>query len=188
MFLKQYLHRLPIDYDMAKIRSRVRDRGPLWDDTQGLLFKAFAVQERGHHGAQSNSYASIYSWLFEESALEFIFSDRFQSVMDTFGRPDIETWIAIDARRGTSERPAFLSREDVDVPPGTSLSCLRDAEKEQNISTAAGPDAFAAIVGLNINQWRLVRFVLTAKPPATNEHCRVFEVAHLAKPGISLLS
>ena len=45
MFAKQYSHRLPADYDMDVIRRRAAQLGPLWDDTQGLLFKAFIAHE-----------------------------------------------------------------------------------------------------------------------------------------------
>ena len=37
MFAMQYSHRLPTDYDMEIIRRRVAERGPQWDDTEGLI-------------------------------------------------------------------------------------------------------------------------------------------------------
>jgi len=51
MFAKQYSHRLPANYDMGLIRRRASELGPLWDDTQGLVFKAFIAEERGVFGA-----------------------------------------------------------------------------------------------------------------------------------------
>uniref|UniRef100_UPI001ABC3A22 DUF4865 family protein n=1 Tax=Variovorax paradoxus TaxID=34073 RepID=UPI001ABC3A22 len=51
MFAMQYSHRLPAGHDMEAIRRRAAQRGPLWDDTEGLVFKAFVAQERGRHRA-----------------------------------------------------------------------------------------------------------------------------------------
>lgn len=51
MFAMQYSHRLAADHDMQGIRQRAARRGPLWDDTPGLAFKAFVSQERGVTGA-----------------------------------------------------------------------------------------------------------------------------------------
>lgn len=187
MFIKQYLYRLPVDYDMARIRDRIAARAPLWNDVPGLVFKAFATQECGHHGAGANCYASIYLWRHEEAALNFVFSERFQNVVDTFGRPDVETWMAVDARSGPSQHPAFLCREDYDVSRGSSLAAFRDAERKRNIVTAAAPQTFAAMVGLNLDQWRLARFVLASEPLPVNERGLAFEIAYLAQPRVCQL-
>jgi len=72
MLIKQYEHRLPSDYDMSTIRERGRTRGLLWDHAEGLAFKAFALRERGQHGAHHNAYTSIYLWLNEDEAAKFV--------------------------------------------------------------------------------------------------------------------
>ena len=42
MLSKQYIHRLPADYDIGHVRERAARRGPLWDAAPGLGFKAFS--------------------------------------------------------------------------------------------------------------------------------------------------
>ena len=85
MFAKQYSHRLPADYDMAVIRRRAEQLGPLWDRAEGLLFKAFIAQERGL--ATGNVYASVYLWADPLKAADFLLGEGFQKVLDSFGRP-----------------------------------------------------------------------------------------------------
>ena len=45
MLVLRYRHRLPADYDMARIRRRVAERGSFFDATPGLGFKAFSIAE-----------------------------------------------------------------------------------------------------------------------------------------------
>lgn len=87
MFAMQYAHRLPADYDLQIIRQRAAERGPLWDTTPGLLFKAFVLQQAGRHGATGNVYGSVYLWADPAAAVRFIASERFDSVIRSFGRP-----------------------------------------------------------------------------------------------------
>lgn len=91
MFMMQYTHRLPADYEMGRIRERAGRLGREWDDTRGLGFKAFLAQERGIYGAIGNSYSSLYLWLEDEAAVDFIADERFKAVTGSFGRPSIET-------------------------------------------------------------------------------------------------
>ena len=56
MFIKQYRHRLPTDYDMSKIRDRAIQGRPHLDDWPGLAFKAFSIEDEGKQGAVNNAY------------------------------------------------------------------------------------------------------------------------------------
>lgn len=76
MLAKQYSHRLPSTYDMGIIRERATRRGPLWDDTEGLGFKAFVVRERGRYGATANVYSAVYLWLDAEQTADFFRFNR----------------------------------------------------------------------------------------------------------------
>jgi hypothetical protein len=59
MIIAHYAHRLPVNRDMAQIRTRARERGPLWDKTPELYFKGFLLRERGRYGAIANNYSSL---------------------------------------------------------------------------------------------------------------------------------
>jgi len=82
MFAKQYSHRLPADYDMGVIHRRAAQLGPLWDDAEGLLFKAFIAREQG-----GKVYSSVYLWADPLQAADFLLGERFQKAMDAAGLP-----------------------------------------------------------------------------------------------------
>ncbi|RCS23622.1 DUF4865 family protein [Phyllobacterium salinisoli] len=185
MFMKQYIHRLPADYDMNRIRERAAILGPRWDGTQGLGFKAFITQQRQAHGAPGNSYSSLYLWLDDEAVADFITSDRFQAVIDGFGRPQIETWIPLDIHLGRAETARSVYREDLDI--GRDLAGLKPRETARNNILARHADTLAAITALDLSTWRLSRFLLSAEKARTPETGSAYEVLHLAKPGLPML-
>ncbi|MBW0445194.1 DUF4865 family protein [bacterium M00.F.Ca.ET.228.01.1.1] len=188
MLIKQYEHRLPSDYDMTQIRERGRTRGLVWADAQGLAFKAFALRERGLQGGAHNAYTSIYLWLADEAAAEFVTGPRFKSVIESFGRPPIQTWLPIDARIGRSAQALSIYREDVALPEGTDLSALREIEIDRNARIADGDDIVAAMVGLDMQNWRLARFTLSAAPLRAVQVGIGYEIAYLAAPGLAQLA
>jgi hypothetical protein len=187
MLIKQYEHRLPSDYDMDRIRERGRTRGLVWNDVDGLAFKAFALRERGKHGAHHNAYTSIYLWLQESAAALFVTGSRFETVIESFGRPPIHTWLPVDARAGHSGRALSIYREDVPEPEGASLGKLRELETEINRQVAAREDTVAALVGLDVLNWRVARFTLSSAPLQAVERGVGYEIAYLAAPGLALL-
>ncbi|MGE7958872.1 DUF4865 family protein [Pseudomonas sp. NPDC089530] len=185
MFAKQYSHRLPADYDMGVIRQRAADRGPLWDDVDGLLFKVFAGQERGVHGAGHNLYASIYLWADPEGAARFLMGSGFDSVIDAFGRPQIESWLPLDWRRGRAAQARTLYREPLAIDPKADRAALLAELARHNQALAEDPDTFAVFVALDLQAWELVRFTLSAGVPDSARGAERYEVLYLARPGIA---
>ena len=190
MFAMQYAHRLPADYDMQVIRQRAARRGPLWDDTKGLAFKAFVSQERGRHGATGHLYASVYLWLDPAAAARFLMGERFQSVIDSFGRPRVETWLPLDAHAGAgrAQQAHSLLREEHALDAAVDRAALQAAEAEGDRALASGPDTIAVWTALDLAAWRLIRFTLSARAPERVAGATVYEVLHLAKPGIGQLA
>jgi len=196
MLALQYLHRLPADYDMRTIRDRAARRGPLWDDTEGLAFKAFVATERGVHGAQANVYASVYLWLDAAAAARFVLGERFRSVVDSFGRPRVQTALplAVQVGAATRARARSLRREETSIAANADLERLRADESAHARGAAARPGTVAAWSVVDAADWRLVRFTLSASeasaPPAdagTDAATQVFELLHLAAPGLATL-
>ncbi|PRD44066.1 DUF4865 domain-containing protein [Phyllobacterium phragmitis] len=187
MFMKQYIHRLPADYDMNRIRERAASLGPRWDGTQGLGFKAFIAQQRGANGAAGNTYSSLYLWLDDDAATDFITSDRFQAVIDGFGRPRIETWIPLDIHLGRVETARSIYREDIDIGTGTDFTELKRNEIARNNTLARHAGTLAAVTALDLSTWRLSRFLLSAETVRTPETGSAYEVLHLSKPGLPML-
>jgi hypothetical protein len=187
MFAMQYSHRLPADYDVRIIRQRAAARGPLWDDTEGLICKAFALQERNRNGAVGNVYASVYLWSDSDATARFLMGERFQAVIDAFGRPQIETWLPLDARRGNAQQALSLYREERVLSAATDRTALHAAEIELNQQIAARPDTVAVWAALDLNAWRLIRFTVSSEPADPARSGDVYDVLHFAQPGVSRL-
>lgn len=190
MFAMQYSHRLPADYDMQTIRQRAAQRGPLWDDTEGLVVKAFVSQERARHGATGHLYASIYLWHDASAATRFLMGERFQAVIDSFGRPRVETWLPLDACAGAgrSRQALSLRREELAIDAAADRAALLAAETEANRQSAMQADTVAVWTALDLSNWRSVRFTLSARAIETVDGATVYEVLHLAKPGLGQLA
>jgi len=188
MLAKQYSHRLPTDYDMGIIRQRATDRGPLWDETEGLAFKAFVAQIRGQNGATGNLYASVYLWLDEGAATDFIMGERFQSVIDGFGRPSIETWLPLNLCVGRAKQARTLYREEISIEKGTDHRALRAAEGERNQSIARQEDSVAVMTAIDVAAWRLIRLTLSSAAPDLHHAGVAYEVLHLSRPGLDGLT
>ncbi|WP_025130662.1 DUF4865 family protein [Pseudomonas sp. PH1b] len=184
MFAKQYSHRLPADYPMQLIRQRAAERGPLWDRVEGLVFKVFAGRERGVHGATENLYASIYLWQDAAGAGKMLMGPGFQGVIDSFGRPHIESWLPLDWRRGPAGQARALYREVQAIEPGAQREQLLASEVLGNQRRAQEPDTFAVVLALDLQAWQLVRFTLSAQPPRPRPGSECYEVLYLARPGV----
>ena len=188
MLVTHYRHRLPADYPVDRIRARVAERGPLWDEVPGLGFKAFLARERGRHGADENAYASLYLWRETGAALDFLTDARFASVVETFGRPRIDTWLALDARAAPEGPARTLIRDVVEIDPGAGLRDLRGAEAERNRAAIVREGRLAVVSALDTATWRLLRLTLSPEPPARSEAARAYEILHLARPGWAALA
>ncbi|ROM33648.1 DUF4865 domain-containing protein [Pseudomonas poae] len=182
MFAKQYSHRLPADYDMGVIHHRAAQLGPLWDHTEGLLFKAFIAQKRGQ--AAGNVYASLYLWSDPLQAVDFLLGERFQKVLDSFGRPHIESWLPVDVVRGHASGAVSLYREEWPLDPGVDRAQVVAEEKRRNEQLAERTETFAVFLALDVQAWRLVRFTLSASPLEAEHPGTGYHVLYLAHPGI----
>lgn len=184
MFAKQYSHRLPADYDMSVIRERAARLGPLWDHTEGLLFKAFIAQERGQAPGVGNLYSSVYLWSDPLQAADFLLGERFQKVLDSFGQPHIESWLPLDVQRGPAQTALSLYREEWALAPGADRGQVLAAEKARNQQIADSSDNFAVFLALDVQAWKLVRITLSDKALDVNHPGSGYEVFYLARPGV----
>ena len=176
MFAKQYSHRLPAEYDMNVIRRRATQLGPLWDHAEGLLFKAFIAQETG-----GNVYSSVYLWADPLQAADFLLGERFQKVLDSFGRPHIESWLPLDVQRGPAQNALSLYREERPLAPGVDRAGILADETRRNQQLADSNDTFAVFLALDIQAWRLVRFTLSAKTLDAEHPGTGYQVLYLAQ-------
>ncbi len=187
MIIAHYAHRLPADYDLGIIRKRAKERGPLWDALPELHFKGFLLRERGRLGAIANDYSSLYLWRKDEAFRDFLISDRFKAVTDSFGRPAIETRFALDARKGAGHLARFATRQERAIPRDADLTAEFAAEIVRNRETAEQSGTVAAAVGVDANNWTLTRIRVLENEPKSAEGEETYEILHLARPLLDVL-
>ena len=187
MLTLQYSHRLPADYDMQLIRQRAAERGPLWDNRPGLALKAFVATEKNRHGANGNLYASVYLWRDTAAAAAFLTGESFQGVIDTFGRPQVHTWLTLDAQLGPARQALALYKEIVPLAASADRQQVLDREIERNQLLTDCSNNVAAWTVLDPHAWQLIRLRLSAAAPETVEGASVYEVLYLAKPELEAL-
>ena len=98
-------------------------------------------------------------------------SGGYRIVTDLFGRAEIETRLALDARKGTADtKPALPHTEDLDIPLDADLTAAFAREIERNREIAARPDTVAAAVGVDTRNWKFTRILLSTNEPNGNEN------------------
>jgi hypothetical protein len=196
MLIVHYGHRLPADYDLALIRKRSRERGPVWDDRPDLHFKAFLLRESGRFGASANHFSSLYLWRQDTAFRDWLVRGGYKIVTDSFGRAEIDTRLTLDARRGPATEAQFLYRRDVAIPPDADLAAAFAAEIERNGVIAAQQDVVAAAVGLDARTWTFSRIVISEAEPVGGDHGGDqagddrgvgYRILHLARPLLDTL-
>jgi Domain of unknown function (DUF4865) len=188
MLAKQYIIKLPADYDMEIIRRRVRDRGSAFDAFGGLLFKAFLITDRAR-GATANRYAPFYLWHDTTGTNEFLFGDGFAALQQSFGRPLIEHWTPLEVRMadaGTDLQPRSATREDISIHDDDALPAVRDRERDWLERCASDTSRlYAATVALDPYRWQTVRFALWHAPLGElqpHAHATSYEALHVSHP------
>lgn len=188
MIAMQYNFSLPAGYDMAIIDRRIRDKGPLLDNLPGLKFKAYLTARKGDEvtGSRTNLYAPFYVWHEEEGLSDFICGPGFLAVTESFGRPQVNSWVVWRADTSMDIRSArFAIREVAPIEPHMPLAALREAESDDAAAAISRGGALAAVVAFEPTHWTLVRFRLLAdlpKDPA-RPGLQAYNVGHLSLPG-----
>ncbi len=182
MIIAHYAHRLPADYDIRIIRDRAGRRGHLFDAIPELYFKAFLLRERGRLGANQSEYSSLYLWRKDEGFRDFLVDGRTRSVTDSFGRPQIETRFVLDAHKGSGEQARFLTKQEQDIAPDTDLTSAFTEEIARNREAAKEEGVVAAAVGVDAQNWKFSRVLLSEKEPTGREQGTAYQVLYLARP------
>jgi uncharacterized protein DUF4865 len=182
MIIAHYAHRLPADYDIQIIRSRAASRGHLFDAIPELYFKAFLLRERGRFGAIANEYSSLYLWRADKGFRDFLVEGRTKSITDSFGRPQIETRFALDALKGDGKEARFLYKQEQDIPPDADLTSVFAEEIARNRAVAREEGVVAAAVGVDAQNWKFSRVLVSEKEPSGREHGHAYQVLYLATP------
>lgn len=186
MIAMQYTITLPGDYDMGRIERRIRDKGPLFDGFEGLVFKAFlsARQADGAIPAQDNLYAPFYLWDRAESAAAFLSGSGFAGLARDFGRPAVKTWLIWHADiKAPAGQARFATRWITPVPAGADLATLQTKAAADVQHDIEDRGALASVTGFDPDSWTMVRFLLWPSPPtAVPDDSQAYMVGHVS-PG-----
>lgn len=177
MIAMQYRFRLPADYDMGIITTRIRENGHRLDGFPGLLLKAYCYTEYG--GAQSCPdalYAPFYLWQDSDSMTRFLTSSGFQRLTQDFGWPQIDSWLVLHYQPAPElARSSFARRIITPVAPYSDLaqcSHLRDTPTEQS----------SQILAWDVQTWRHLTFQLSPQPFSDDNAAEHYRVGHLSLP------
>jgi hypothetical protein len=187
MILSHYGHRLPDNYDLGLIKALTKERGPIWDTRPELYFKAFLLRENGRFGAIANNFSSLYLWRQEDAFRDWLVSGGYRIVTDLFGRAEIETRFALDARRGPGGEARFAYREDFDIPLDADLTAAFTREIERNRQIAVQAGTVAAAIGVDTRNWKFTRIRLSTDEPNGSESAVAYQILHLAQPLLDTL-
>jgi uncharacterized protein DUF4865 len=187
MIITHYGHRLPEDYDHGPIRALTKERAPVWDARRALYSKAFLLREARRFGAIANSFSSLYFWRQDGAYRDWLVGGGYKIVTDLFGRAEIETRFALDARKGPGHEARFVYKEDLDIPLDADLTAAFAREIERNREIAAQSDTVAAAVCVDTRNWKITRILLSTNEPNGNEIAIAYQILHLARPLLDTL-
>lgn len=183
MIAMQYSIALPADYDMAIIRRRIADKGPLLDGLPGLVLKAYLSADRRDPSlaSRTNLYAPFYLWRDAEAMQAFLAGAAFGALAEAFGRPAVQLWTVCGARLSPDLRGArYARREIVALSDADALETLgeREAERARD-DLAAG--ALAAVSAYEPHGWNLLRLRLWRDPPPPSPDVgQAYAVGHVS--------
>ncbi|MFI0258381.1 DUF4865 family protein [Streptomyces sp. NPDC017056] len=188
MHALQYAVTLPADYDMGIIRDRVRTRGHLLDDFDGLGIKAYGIRERGVDGSPVNQYAPFYLWADPRAMNRFLLGDGFRGVIRDFGRPEVQHWMGVHHERGPASGTAprsFVRRTETLSEGADPATAVAEAVAEQQ-RLARTDGVHTTALAVDPRHWELTHFTLWAADAPEGEGDR-FQVLHLSAPGAGRL-
>lgn len=185
MIAMQYTFELPADYDMSIIEQRVRDKGHVFDNIPGMGLKAFLTARRGdpQTGSHVNVYTPFYLWTDPQAMVDFLCSEKFVGVTNSFGWPSVQSWSVLDVKaRGTLTDARFATRVVEPMHAFDSLGATRDAERAV-VDAALDRGAIFAFSGFDPKTWQRVRFCLWQDELAAPEtHATSYNVLYISAP------
>ncbi|MDJ0951420.1 MAG: DUF4865 family protein [Alphaproteobacteria bacterium] len=190
MFAMQYRIPLPRSFDMAEIRNRVAAKGSAYDELPGLRRKAFLARdiETAHAlGRAANEYASFYVWDSLAAARAFLLGQGFAGIVESFGRPTVQTWLVVAAAfNDAGPPPRFALKESLPLPETLDLRQVTAAEQAELALIQDRPGLRGWVSALDPSGWTGIRFSLwesaeVAEIPAAADLVG-WEVLHLSAP------
>ncbi len=183
MLAMQYSIRLASDFDEARLRQRVAQRGHLFDNMPGLAHKAFLFNSERH------LYAPFYVWYDHKKAREFLLGDIFADVTNSFGRPRVRMWGCLDFDTVPSPHPPRIAVRCVEaLAPDARLNDLERDEHVLHEAQIAKEGILVHATALDCDRWELVRYSLwwdeEAAKSVTGDCINTYEVLRVSGPAV----
>ncbi len=185
MIAMQYNFALPADYDMTIVDRRIVEKGPLLDNFPNLKFKAYLTARRSgdETRSQENLYAPFYVLNHEDGLNDFVCGEGFAVVSQSFGWPQVKTWIVWRAHLAARvAQAAFATREMLPIEPHAALAELRRRASEEALEDVESGGALASVAAFEPTTWTRVRFRLWGEKPAAGG--QTYKVGHLSLPAV----
>ncbi|CAO95850.1 DUF4865 family protein [Erwinia tasmaniensis] len=175
MIAMQYRFRLPVDYDMSIITTRILENGHQFDNVPGLLLKVWCYSESNDPFCTDEPlYAPFYLWQDCSSMASFLTGGGFRRLMQDFGRPAIDSWLVQDFQPAAElVQSVFARRIITPVLPKADLAQCRHASETVAESTTQ-------IVAWDVQRWRQLNFQLSPQPFTDDDSAERYRVGHLS--------
>lgn len=183
MYSMQYLVPLAKDFDISAIEKRVSAKAPDYDAFPGLGMKVWMAQRKVRHGG--NLYGTFYLWNDTAGAVQFLTGPGFQGIVDSFGRPPVADWIALEAQAiGALDDATVAVQSFVEITEAGSVNAASAEAKRRHEGLAP---AFTAIC-LDPTRWRIVVYSMVpesafVEASRLGTDTRIFDVLHVSLPG-----
>lgn len=177
MIAMQYRFRLPADYDMGIITTRIRENGHLLDGFPGLLLKAYCYAgEAISESSDESIYAPFYLWQDSESMMRFLTSSGFKRLTLDFGWPQIDSWLVLDYQPAPEMLNSSFARRVI-----TSIAPYSDLTHYRRVSEIV-TDTTSQILAWDVHSWRHLTFQLSSQPFTDDGAAERYRVGHLSLP------
>ncbi|MFM2130387.1 MAG: hypothetical protein RL477_1933 [Pseudomonadota bacterium] len=160
MIAMQYTIRLAGDYDLQQVRERAVRRKPLFDGTEGLVHKSYLFNE------SQLVYAPFYVWQNDDAVRNYLTSDLFRDLAETFGRPRVRLWNVLACESAISDEhwPKVAVKELDVIAAEQNLADLFAAERERHREALATRGLCFHVTGFDPDRWELMRFSAWCDP------------------------
>jgi len=177
MIAMQYRFRLPADYDMGIITTRIQENGHLLDGFPGLLLKAYCYAENDDPFSHNEPlYTPFYLWQDSEPMMRFLTSSGFRRLTQDFGWPQIDSWLVLDYQPAAELDLSSFARRLI-----TPIAPYEDLMLRSSTSNKITPKT-SQILAWDVQTWRHLTFQLSPQPFTDDTAAECYRVGHLSLP------
>lgn len=162
MITMQYNIKLPADYDMDIIKTRVKENGFKTDGFKGLGMKAYLIAEKNKYGNTQNEYAPFYFWNQIEGMNEFLLGGPFNNILKSFGWTIANTWEVLHSKINKVEDIQYAIIKKARIMPRDNFKYFLEEQTNKFEQLSSNNKINSCIVSYNPTTWELCTFLLSS--------------------------